>query len=44
MSAEPQSRVADDNHRWLHRDQALSLGLPAPIRTLLTAPEQTTLL
>jgi A/G-specific adenine glycosylase len=44
MSAEPKNRVANDNHRWLHRDQALSLGLPAPIRTLLTDPEQTTLL
>lgn len=33
-----------DNQQWIHRDQALSLGLPAPIRTLLTAPEQTLLL
>lgn len=33
-----------DNHQWVHRDQALTLGLPAPIRTLLTAPEQTLLL
>ncbi|MBW7471051.1 A/G-specific adenine glycosylase [Marinobacter sp. F4218] len=37
--------VADDDRlRWLHRDEALTLGLPAPIRTLLTAPEQTALL
>lgn len=34
----------DDRLRWLHRDEALALGLPAPIRTLLTEPEQTTLL
>ena len=33
-----------DRLRWLHRDEALSLGLPAPIRTLLTEPEQATLL
>ncbi len=33
-------KVADnDNRQWLHRDQALSLGLPAPIRTLLTSAE-----
>jgi len=32
-----------DRHRWLHRHEALSLGLPAPIRSLLTAPEQSTL-
>ncbi|MGM0570921.1 A/G-specific adenine glycosylase [Marinobacter sp.] len=31
-------------HRWLHRDEALALGLPAPVRTLLTNPEQATLL
>ena len=33
-----------DSYKWVHRDQALTLGLPAPIRTLLTAPEQTLLL
>lgn len=33
-----------DNQQWIHRDQALSLGLPAPIRTLLTSPEQSLLL
>ncbi|PSF07244.1 A/G-specific adenine glycosylase [Marinobacter fuscus] len=39
------SAVADaDNRRWLHRDEALTLGLPAPIRTLLTEPEQARLL
>ncbi len=39
------TKVADaDSQRWVHRDQALTLGLPAPIRTLLTEPEQTTLL
>jgi A/G-specific adenine glycosylase len=39
------SKVADsDRHRWLHRDEALGLGLPAPIRTLLTEPEQASLL
>lgn len=38
-------RVADDDHlSWFHRDEALALGLPAPIRSLLTQPEQTTLL
>ena len=37
--------VADrDDLRWSHRDEALSLGLPAPIRSLLTAPEQPALL
>lgn len=37
--------VADDDQRqWFHRDEALSLGLPAPIRTLLTEPEQAALL
>ncbi|WP_417545032.1 A/G-specific adenine glycosylase [Marinobacter sp.] len=37
--------VKDDAQlRWLHRHEALALGLPAPIRTLLTNPEQTTLL
>jgi A/G-specific adenine glycosylase len=28
----------DQQMRWLHRDEALALGLPAPIRTLLTHP------
>ncbi|SFR57370.1 A/G-specific DNA-adenine glycosylase [Marinobacter daqiaonensis] len=32
------------DRRWVHRDEALGLGLPAPIRTLLTRPGQTTLL
>ncbi|WP_372964531.1 A/G-specific adenine glycosylase [Marinobacter sp.] len=37
--------VADsESLRWLHRDEALTLGLPAPIRTLLTNPEQNALL
>ncbi|WP_303290990.1 A/G-specific adenine glycosylase [Marinobacter sp. SS5-14b] len=37
--------VADSgDQRWLHRDEALNLGLPAPIRTLLTEPEQAALL
>lgn len=31
-------------HRWLHRDEALALGLPAPVRSLLTNPEQAALL
>nr|WP_265733890.1 NUDIX domain-containing protein [Marinobacter sp. X15-166B] len=31
--------VADRHQRWTHRDEALSLGLPAPVRTLLSAPE-----
>ena len=39
------TQVGDsDRLRWLHRDEALNLGLPAPIRTLLTEPEQATLL
>jgi A/G-specific adenine glycosylase len=34
--------IADDNRmRWFYRDEALALGLPAPIRTLLTEPELT---
>jgi A/G-specific adenine glycosylase len=33
--------VADnDDHKWVHTDEALGLGLPAPIRTLLTSAEQ----
>ncbi|MCK7546482.1 A/G-specific adenine glycosylase [Marinobacter koreensis] len=37
--------VADsDRLRWFFRDEALTLGLPAPIRSLITEPEQTALL
>ncbi|MDX1755490.1 MAG: A/G-specific adenine glycosylase [Marinobacter sp.] len=37
--------IADDaDQRWVYRDEAISLGLPAPIRTLLTSPEQPALL
>jgi A/G-specific adenine glycosylase len=44
MVAVSQANIADQDHyRWIHRDQALDLGLPAPVRTLLTKPEQTTL-
>ncbi|MDS1311294.1 MULTISPECIES: A/G-specific adenine glycosylase [Marinobacter] len=40
-----QNTVKDDAHqKWLHRHEALALGLPAPIRTLLTSPEQVSLL
>ena len=39
-----QNTLRDDGQqKWLHRHEALSLGLPAPIRTLLTNPEQGTL-
>ncbi|SFN56047.1 A/G-specific adenine glycosylase [Marinobacter pelagius] len=39
------TKVADTaQQRWLHRDEALALGLPAPIRSLLTEPEQAALL
>ncbi|MDP4547302.1 A/G-specific adenine glycosylase [Marinobacter sp. MDS2] len=39
------TKVSDsENQRWLHRDEALALGLPAPIRSLLTEPEQSALL
>lgn len=39
------SKIADaDTYQWIHRDQALSLGLPAPIRSLLTSAEQPRLL
>jgi len=35
------ARVADDgSYQWIHRDQALNLGLPAPIRKLLNSPQQ----
>ena len=45
LSVNTANGVADsDNQRWLHRDEALTLGLPAPIRSLLTNPEQTTLI
>ncbi|WP_166263881.1 A/G-specific adenine glycosylase [Marinobacter caseinilyticus] len=38
-------RVADPSStRWVFRDEALSLGLPAPVRTLLTSPAQPLLL
>ena len=33
-----------DDRRWLHRETALDLGLPAPIRTLISNPEQAALL
>ncbi|GGY80621.1 A/G-specific adenine glycosylase [Marinobacter zhanjiangensis] len=37
--------VRDDaDQRWLHRETALDLGLPAPIRTLLSSPGQAALL
>jgi len=39
------TKVSDsESQRWLHRDEALALGLPAPIRSLLTEPEQSALL
>lgn len=45
LSVTRQNTVRDDaQHKWLHRHEALTLGLPAPIRTLLTNPEQTSLL
>lgn len=38
------SSVSDNgNLRWMHRDEALKLGLPAPIRNLLIQPLQTQL-
>ncbi|MCL7943446.1 A/G-specific adenine glycosylase [Marinobacter sp. ATCH36] len=45
LTVQNSTRINDaDNHQWIHRDEALALGLPAPIRTLLTSPEQTVLL
>lgn len=45
LSVHKATSVQDDgNYKWLYRHEALSLGLPAPIRTLLTTPEQTALL
>jgi A/G-specific adenine glycosylase len=45
LSVGDTTKVADnDSYQWIHRDQALSLGLPAPIRTLLTTAQQPTLL
>lgn len=45
LSITGQQGVRDNGQqKWLHRHEALALGLPAPIRTLLTNPEQTTLL
>lgn len=39
------SQVRDSaDQRWFHREEALDLGLPAPIRTLLTSPAQAALL
>ncbi|KPQ03147.1 A/G-specific adenine glycosylase [Marinobacter sp. HL-58] len=40
----PSGVCDNENRRWIHRDEALTLGLPAPIRTLLTSPEQTILI
>lgn len=45
MNVNNTTTVADgDSHQWIHRDEALGLGLPAPIRTLLTNAEQRSLL
>ncbi|MGM0953893.1 MAG: A/G-specific adenine glycosylase [Pseudomonadota bacterium] len=45
LSVNGSTKVADrDQWQWLHRDEALTLGLPAPIRTLIAEPEQTALL
>jgi A/G-specific adenine glycosylase len=45
LSVGDTKKVGDnDRYQWIHRDQALSLGLPAPIRTLLTTAQQPTLL
>ncbi|MDL0431547.1 A/G-specific adenine glycosylase [Marinobacter sp. TBZ242] len=45
LTVHSSAQVKDaENHRWIHRDKALALGLPAPIRTLLTSPEQSVLL
>ncbi|PXX93641.1 A/G-specific adenine glycosylase [Marinobacter vulgaris] len=45
LTVHSSSQVKDmENHQWIHPDKALTLGLPAPIRTLLTLPEQTVLL
>lgn len=45
LSAASSDGIADeDNRRWVYRDEALTLGLPAPIRTLLTTPAQPVLL
>lgn len=45
LSVAKATQVADDGDRqWLHRDEALALGLPAPIRTILSSAEQPLLL
>jgi A/G-specific adenine glycosylase len=45
LSVTNATKVADgDNRQWVHPDEALSLGLPAPIRTILTSAEQAVLL
>ncbi|NWO04363.1 MAG: A/G-specific adenine glycosylase [Alteromonadaceae bacterium] len=45
LTVQRQASIADsERFQWFHRDQALDMGLPAPIRTLLTEPEQTALL
>jgi len=39
LNVTEQNNVRDDaQQKWLHRHEALTLGLPAPIRTLLTNP------
>jgi len=45
LSVQRQKGVAESGRfQWFYPDQALNMGLPAPIRTLLTEPEQTALL
>lgn len=45
LQVEPGTRIQDQElKRWLYRDEALTLGLPAPVRSLLTEPEQAELL
>lgn len=45
LSVTGQHTLKDDGQQqWLHRHEALALGLPAPIRTLLASPEQANLL
>lgn len=45
LQVTPSNQIRDmADQRWFHREEALELGLPAPIRSLLTTPEQATLL
>jgi len=40
LHIEPEPRVADSEHRWLHPIEAGALGLPAPVRKLIASLQE----